>query len=101
MNKHTPGPWEYRTTESDIGSDGDVYNEIWSKGPRGECLYMVKFGEYHPDFPLMAAAPQMLEALLDCRDSISAEFNRRCWELNFPKAEAAIKAAKGGNANGG
>lgn len=87
MSKHTPGPWTFkgRTVRGPHPRDPEgrtriVVNAIWDRG-----TYV---GEAEANARLIAAAPELLEALeiaLDCAgDAWWAE-----------KAEAAIAKAKG------
>ena len=64
MSGHTPGPWEWYTSNS--------YNRLGAAyGPYCELLYPVVYKDGHPgiewrneaDARLIAAAPELLEAL--------------------------------------
>ncbi|MCC4240345.1 hypothetical protein [Thalassospira povalilytica] len=56
--KHTPGPWKAHVTN--LARSGQTEYEIhWSED--GECVAEIVHGA--PDAHLIAAAPEMLEAL--------------------------------------
>ena len=60
MSKHTPGPWEIEGTPRqgwDIFSLGEERRYITSEPMRERAI------SYEPDARLMAAAPELLEAL--------------------------------------
>lgn len=94
MSKHTPGPWEYCenswSTISIIGA-----NQITV------CVLETDIAddlEMRADARLIAAAPLMYEALEEIMQAIDKEYGPRA--ANFPKARAALQAAKGGDSDG-
>lgn len=94
----TPGPWEWWTSNSFLrlsskatGKDGDVIDSF--KMSDGQTALSVKVDDMH----LIAAAPDLLEALQKAVDVIKAGPNvnylRRFGAVN--KAHAAINKALG------
>lgn len=90
MNTHSPGPWRVESVIDNL-SGGNLYNIV---DANGLCLAgAVRAGKSKNNARLMAAAPAMLEALLEqCRNC--AEGKDYCLEHGC-KAWAALKAAKG------
>ena len=88
--KHTPGPWHL-----DASSDGsmaimpEVGFSICSLGPRAG------FKRDIPNFHLMAAAPELLDALTDLVGGCGKEGDLFSSEA-MEKARAAIAKAEGG-----
>jgi uncharacterized UPF0146 family protein len=96
MSGHTPGPWTVscvRTRESGVpvlqilAADGKVYAHV---------LYSDRTTELHrasyADANLIAAAPELYEAVLECAKAIHA----RGVALHLaPMVNAALKKARG------
>lgn len=83
MSGHTPGPWvmqESATHVRIVGADGE---NIWHEDKR--CPRVMD------DASLIAAAPELLEALILMRDNPSDN------NLNYPEVCAAILKATGGS----
>jgi hypothetical protein len=102
--KHTPGPWKYDTIE---GKDENAYTYDVILDPNGNHL-IGSCREIHDDliacndadWPLFAAAPEMLEALEACADFLSMmdhpdSVKSELIYLIHQKAIAAIAKAKG------
>lgn len=87
--KYTPGPWKWWTSNSFLrlsseatGKDGDVIDSY--RMSDGHTSLSVKYEDMH----LIAAAPELLEALQDLEA-------RACIYMNTSKAKAAIAKALG------
>jgi hypothetical protein len=80
--KATPGPWEY----DDSGCDGDVY----SGTPFVDCLRIAQ-GVRLNDKPLIAAAPELYDALDLCLEQLM--FSDGGEPLSFRVAITAAKQA--------
>lgn len=92
--KHTQGPWEV---------DGNI--AVRSSGPDGRqvCLCEITvrgrdhsetYDEAAANARIIAAAPELLDALKDMVLGIDAEFGPSRTDVNFPKARAAISKAE-------
>ena len=96
-SKHTPGPWEVRVTRFFnvpdsgqylvVGTDAEsICRMTASEGPEMQEQAM-------PDARLIAAAPEMLEALKEVSEAFDdGEVDSHIIEI----VRAAIRAAKGG-----
>lgn len=90
-NKHTPGPWEWNELDQLVATS--VFDENYGDEQRPVVIVETDSGFYPPranDRPLIAAAPDLLEALLDMvsdRDCLS--------EATVKFARAAIAKATG------
>ena len=87
MSKHTPGPWSFYD-DSNNGKTNCV--EIVAIGKTVARIYHSVPAEDLPNASLMAAAPELLEALKEMVRLAEHEG----WE-GFPKARAAIAKAQG------
>ena len=91
MSKHTPGPWEIEGTPRrgwDIFSLGEERRYITSDPMRERAI------NYERDARLMAAAPELLEALEKVVSFVDA--GEGTWTVEEQqKARAAIAKAKG------
>lgn len=87
MSEHTPGPWAY--CDDFPSGKARVYSFL-----DGEDVAWIQ--DAHPaDLRLVAAAPDLLEALESLRDAASAwEYPEAIGNM-MPKAIAAIKRARG------
>ena len=86
--KHTPGPWRYDTNEFSsylVGADGSII-----AGGEPHEGYM---DGKNPDERLIAAAPDLLEALEDLLHQ--AKFYKHEGGWDFEQARAAIAKATG------
>lgn len=96
MSKHTPGPWSYRTEPRSLADSGSYIVGSNGDEPAYICPLNLTPGAREANAALIAAAPEMLEAL-------EAIFQARAPQLNFdfeghPDMQllvAAIKKAKG------
>jgi hypothetical protein len=82
---HTPGPWTYAKNERVVGPSGNTI---------ADCRY--KNGRH--DGPLVAAAPELLEALRLLREiewAVSIDCNGEEREAAWTKARAAIAKVEG------
>jgi hypothetical protein len=69
---HTPGPWE-------MSYDQGSYRDIMTKDAR---ICTVRHGyvsreTYHANARLIAAAPELVSALISARDALEAAFNSK------------------------
>jgi len=62
MSKHTPGPWEAQRDPNAIMADD------WCIGAQGQIDMVAVCSER--DASLIAAAPELLKALKECRNAI-------------------------------
>ena len=106
MNKHTPGPWHWEFTEGPLDPpqlEGNVeYSDqnpiLVTRGCSPSC--MREYGRPCPlvpskeDMALIAAAPQLLEALKQIDAESQGGFRRPVEEM-IAIARAAIAAAEG------
>ena len=65
--KHTPGPWELDTTFGRQGLIQPVGRDYPVAAVTG---YYTNAGQTEANARLIAAAPEMLEALRDCREAL-------------------------------
>jgi hypothetical protein len=93
MGAHTPGPWRIWKR-----SDGDfITNE---RGDEGVCRLMQRPRKPHEELPnlveanarLIAAAPELLAALILCRSALNEEIIA-AGDLDHPTIRAHAKAA--------
>jgi|15BtaG_2_1085339.scaffolds.fasta_scaffold37216_1 hypothetical protein len=73
MSKHTPGPWGYTRNGSDEpASNGLMPDGLIGIGVTGENLALAetRHGNGPANAKLIAAAPDLLEALKDCEDAL-------------------------------
>jgi hypothetical protein len=96
MSDHTPGPWEWKKRA------GHYYELIASKSGLFIHSDGSACGEYgadidvgSPDANLIAAAPELLEALERTRDILFAEHGPRIYHANFAFINESIKKARG------
>lgn len=103
MIEHTPGPWEvrpgYGMLKAEIGPPGRAVAAVWVKqaGTRDEQKEPVAWPEGEANARLIAAAPDLLEALTTIVATLSEQDDEGLIEHAEPmqKARAAIaKAAK-------
>jgi hypothetical protein len=88
MSEHTPGPWR-------IGEDGDViWGPEWQGSPIQVAVVPFSVGDKRiaSDARLIAAAPDLLEALKEIEDAASSSVMVKLPFLN--DAPAIIKARK-------
>ena len=98
MSGHTPGPWDWYWRESDGEADCGVY---WEKY-QGQAYSVCRAPRYQTeeqwaaDARLIAAAPELLEALIDARKQLEAyEEALNGEDYNSPRINAAIAKATG------
>lgn len=108
MSAHTPGPWEWQTSNSwrrlgTIHGDGNVMYPCVQRDGHPDVTFL-NGGFEGPDARLIAAAPQLLEALEEAVASgmvpvsSAAEGGAPAYSRVIRAADqirAAIKAAKG------
>ena len=83
MSEHTPGPWE---VQGDLVVRPDGYSVA-------ECQAQEVDGQYYANARLIAAAPDLLEALGQCLE-VMDEYHVN-HDPAFSNATAAIAKAKG------
>lgn len=89
-SKHTPGPWDYD------GQDAIGF-EVFTRDESGEVSDSVGYVSTEEDARLIAAAPELLEALqmgvaLIRGDAVGAEWKEGCADF-VTSARAAISKA--------
>ena len=106
MSKHTPGPWAY-TKSVNFGHESFNIHQADGAGytPYMSDVGTTELGEdmeiQEANARLIAAAPQMLEALdelvdlKDRRHMLAIERYQQARERAWEKCRAAIRAAKG------
>lgn len=103
MNKHTPGPWVVRKRETYPGHVHEGFFKIDGFTAKGEQEYRVASVIDGNDSPqnesnarLIAAAPDLLEALQDVVNSVArCTSGDVCQMSDFSSARAAIAKATG------
>jgi hypothetical protein len=94
-DKHTPGPWVFAYS-NDVGPDDDYFIEFFELSTTdGRVLARV---EEEPDARLIAAAPDLLEALKVCEENISsllASQHPKVFGIWLDSVRAAIAKATG------
>ena len=93
MSKHTPGPWEvmdsfYPSIKEVVGPSFNVKAVMWATD-----LTEKDYQERSADLRLIAAAPDLLEALNTWLEQYSAEEYKDCLEV--VKTRAALAKARG------
>lgn len=100
--KHTPGPWEIQQLETN--RNGYDWPTFAVRSPQNVCLAVVgdvdrHHAEQHPaNARLIAAAPDLLAALIELRDSYPWSANRTVGGELWSQVNAAIAKAEGGAA---
>ena len=89
MSKHTPGPWQWTQHFDPTIS---IYKDGFGQIAR---LYDSSAGTGKANARLIAAAPDLLDALQSIIEDIDSEFGTDC---DYNKARAAIAKATGGAA---
>lgn len=97
MNKHTPGPWQY------VFEGGTTAFITEADGSTIICIRTTENTTAHKDLVanacLIAAAPELLEAVKYCRQKIAYMTEHGEWYSPgraIEKADAAIAKATGG-----
>ncbi len=80
--EHTPGPWQ--SVQHDIFTNGERIAQVWS------C-------KYEADAHLIAAAPELLEALIICVVDAELDLTKKERLSRIEFAKKAISKARGGN----
>lgn len=96
-NKHTPGPWK-KSGANTIHGPGVIVAFV---GTADEEVRVFSGERQNADAHLIAAAPDMLEALLSIspmlpRSVTTATHGDPLWTEAIQKVESAIKKARGG-----
>lgn len=92
MNKHTPGPWDYSWNGHyfDIGILRDCsVVPIFPQTCMGVCAAQ------EANARLIAAAPELLEALTRLRDAYVGKYNDSIKAICWEQAQDAIAKAEG------
>jgi hypothetical protein len=91
MSKHTQGPWGFHYS-NDVGPDDDYFIEFFEVvNPLGDVIARV---DEEPDASLIAAAPDLLDALVEVMLRHVPFSNK---EAYAEKAREAIAKATGEN----
>lgn len=90
--KHTPGPWRYWPCKVDSTLTPPMYDYVQFASPIGHVFRAPIQFLSEADARLLAAAPDLLEALKDCRRAL--ELANAAGELAV--VDAAIAKATGG-----
>lgn len=85
--RHTPGPWAIRSWRTE---DSYGWEVICDQG----LVLHAESAESEANVDLIAAAPELLEALLRMRDEVREFLPHVCGEA-LMQAEAAIRKARG------
>ena len=92
--KHTPGPWAYHNTPTPfihVAAGGLPICQIYTSTAHGQSM-----GEQFANARLIAAAPELLEALKACAAVCAGEtMNKRGLISALEQARAAIAKATG------
>jgi len=85
MSKHTPGPWTHEGQGDITGVENDTENGC--VGPVDVCSVYLRTvdGRHQANARLIAAAPTMLDALIECVGSLEM--------ANFTEELAVVNAA--------
>lgn len=89
--KHTPGPWRYWPCKVDSSLTPPMYDYVQFASPIGHVFRVPIQFLSEADARLIAAAPELLEALKDCR---------RALELAIATGELAVVDAAIAKATG-
>ena len=91
MTKHTPGPWRY---EPSLARPVTLKRKHWKVGSNstGKGVALA-FGDGDANARLIAAAPEMLEALKNLENDDGKRMPASAWAL----VQNAIRKAEGGN----
>lgn len=100
MSAHTPGPWSWIDGDGNEGTLSAPSGKVIDSAPY-EGMFFSSDGDITANRALIAAAPQLLESLINLRECIL------CWHEEFPEgignneqgfldaAAIAINCAKG------
>ena len=92
MSRHTVGPWQYDPEGGDVIAPKCGYQ--WAKGV---CVVAnvkaLDYGEGTGNGALIAAAPDLLEALILLREEMKLSGNAGSKDYGWPKAILATDAA--------
>lgn len=93
MSKHTPGPW--RVTDCGVRAHGGyiAHTNSVMRYPDQEERYAFEVAQRDADKRLIAAAPDLLEALEDLESDIAGRFDMEDPSTN-PGIKFAIEAAR-------
>lgn len=94
--KHTPGPWEFGPNHSSTGLAGQLVVRPAGEFPNGE--WVADVGSMYDDHReanarLIAAAPELLEALLVAHKRITEDRASYVWGAELPDGSMDTKDA--------
>jgi hypothetical protein len=92
MSKHTPGPWRYWACKVDSRANPPMYDYAQFANPNGHVFRAPLRYMREEDARLIAAAPDLLEALVMVRDA-DEDCKRDGLPTIPPAARAKIDAA--------
>ena len=93
MSKHTPGPWRFRQIP-----EGLTIHSHWIDTGNGAPLAEVRLrpnGEHDANAPLIAAAPELLEALEKIQNRLKSSHTPKAISECLSWCARAIAKAKG------
>ena len=103
MSKHTPGPWEIPHDDSPYWSQMNAVPIVFTGSALADVRYNGRYDEWIANARLIAAAPQMYDALkallrvvadfVNGDREIEANRVQQAWD----EAQAALAAADGGD----
>lgn len=97
MSNHTPGPWKARGTLGPLRAEhlkGPFVIEVESTGQHLTTMNGWRSDQQEVDARLMAAAPELLDALIEIINAADGEGWKQL-DPSLSKARAAIAKAKG------
>ena len=91
MNKHTPGPWEHRTGDTSVYANGIFIADCV---PAAAWADEVPKKEARGNARLIAAAPELVEALTGLLAEVDAMTKRVGWSGEGFREKSRIALAK-------
>ena len=95
MTKHTPGPWHRSPTRMGDAYDIDATDNTNVCIVHGAYANGAGYDQHGPNAALIAAAPEMLEALEMARAELRYSISEQSFEATMNTIEAALSKARG------
>ena len=92
--KHTPGPWTYDSTWSLINGPKKEEVAAIHSGTIGDRVHRQQRAIADANARLIAAAPEMLEALKLLTTYVEEYKRGKIWDINFVEVTNAINKAR-------